>query len=173
MMANRSRKPLIIPVSMTIIITSIALYTFLSTQQIRVELPPHPEIHPNLSWNGSNYNGFIDITIPLNITNHSPASLKNGKITASLSVVSVEDFGLFPDTILVNISEDIQTIRPNDIMHLVLDVNVSSWIPILAVFDAYLVLDFEISLDYQLGPFSFPIHLVNRIQDTWDAPFSL
>ncbi|MFX1505872.1 MAG: hypothetical protein ACFFDC_07135 [Promethearchaeota archaeon] len=172
-MTNRSRKPLLVPISLTIIITSIALLTFLSAQHVRVELPPHPDIHPNLSRNGSNYSGFIDVTIPLNISNHSPASLKNGKVIASLSIVSIENFGLFPDTTLINVSEVIQTINPNDFVQIVLNVNVSSWVPILAVFDAYLVLDFNIILDYQLGPLSFPIHLVNRIQDTWDAPFSL
>ncbi|MFX1516081.1 MAG: hypothetical protein ACFFC6_07225 [Promethearchaeota archaeon] len=173
MMVNRSRKPLIIPISVIIFIISIALLTFSSARQVRVELPLHPEIHPKLFRDGSNYNGFIDITIPLNISNHSPASLKNGNIIASLSVVSIEQFGLFPDTTLVNVSKVIQTIKPHDFVQIVLDVKVSSWIPILAVFDAYLVLDFDISLDFQLGSFSFPIHLINRIQDTWDAPFSL
>ncbi|MFW9904008.1 MAG: hypothetical protein ACFFFH_06720 [Candidatus Thorarchaeota archaeon] len=172
-MTNRSKKPLIAPISVTIIFISIALLTFFSAQQIRVELPPHPDVHPNFSRDGSSYQGFIDIVIPFNISNQSPASLKNAKVIASLSIVSIENFGLFPDTTLVNVSEVIQTINPNDFVQIVLNVNVSSWIPILAVFDAYLVLDFNISLDYQLGPFSFPIHLVNRIQDTWDAPFSL
>ena len=90
-----------------------------------------------------------------------------------MSVVSIENFGLFPDTTLINVSEKIQTIHPDDFVQIVLNVNVSSWIPLLAVLDAYLVLDLDINLDYQLGPFSFPIHLVNRIQNTWDAPFSL
>ena len=172
-MTNRSRKPLIVPISITMILTSIALITFFSSLYVRVELPLHPEILPNLSREGSNFNGFIDIIIPFNISNHSLASLKNGNIFISLSVVSIENFGLFPDTTLVNVSEVIQTINPNDFVHIVLNVNVSSWIPVLAVFDAYLVLDFDVSFIYQLGPVSFPFHLVNRIQDTWDAPFSL
>jgi hypothetical protein len=158
---------------MTILIISIALLTFISAQQVKVELPPYPEIHPNLSQDGSNYIGFIDIILPFNISNHSLASLKNGNIVASLSVVSIENFGLFPDTTLVNVSEKIQTIHPNNFVQIILNINISSWIPILAVLDAYLVLDFDISLDFQLGPFSFPIHLVGRIQDTWDAPFSI
>ncbi|MFX0210285.1 MAG: hypothetical protein ACFFDT_30175, partial [Candidatus Hodarchaeota archaeon] len=170
---NRSKKPLIVPISLTMILTSIALITFLSAQRVHVELPPHPEIHPNLSRDGSNYSGFIDVTIPLNISNHSPASLKNGNVLVSLSVVSIENFGLFPDTTLVNISEAIQTIYPNDFTQIVINVNISSLIPILAVFDAYLVLDFDIRLDFQLGLFSFPIHLVGRVQDTWNAPFSI
>ncbi len=173
MMINCSKKPLIVPMAMTILITSIALLTFCSAQQVQVELPPHPEIHPNLSRDGSNYSGFIDIIIPFNISNHSLASLKNGNIIASLSVVSIENFGLFPDTTLVNVSQKIQTMNPSDFVQIVLNINVSSWIPILAVLNAYLVLDFDISLDFQLGFFSFPIHLVGRIQDTWDAPFSL
>ena len=172
-MTNRSKKPLLIPISMTMIITSIALITFFSAQRVQVKLPPHPDIRPNLSRDGSNFSGFIDVTIPLNISNHSPASLKNGNVEVSLSVVSIENFGLFPDTTLVNISEAIQTIDPKDFTQILINVNVSSWIPILAVFDAYLVLDFDIRLDFHLGLFSFPIHLVNRIQDTWDAPFSL
>jgi hypothetical protein len=151
----------------------MALIIFFSAQHVRVELPPHPDIHPNLSRDGSNYSGFIDVTIPLNISNQSPASLMNGNVLASLSVVSIENFGLFPDTTLVNISEAIQTINPNEFTQIVINVNISSWIPILAVFDAYLVLDFDISLDFHLGLFSFPIHLVGRVQDRWDAPFSL
>lgn len=158
---------------MTILITSIALLTFFSAQQVRVELPPQPEIHPNLSRNGTNYSGFIDITIPFNISNHSLASLKNGNIDVSLSVVSIENFGLFPDTTLVNVSEEIQTINPNDFVQIVLNINVSSWIPLLAVVDAYLVLDFDIRLDFHLGPLYLPVHLVGRIQDTWEAPFSI
>ncbi|MFX0123054.1 MAG: hypothetical protein ACFFAE_05410 [Candidatus Hodarchaeota archaeon] len=172
-MTTRSKKPLIVPVLMTILITSIALLAFFSALQVRVELPPHPEIHPNLSREGSNYSGFIDITIPFNISNHSSASLKNGNVMASLSVVSIENFGLFPDTTLVNVSEEIQTINPGDFVQIVLNVNVSSWIPMLAVLDAYLVLDFDISLDFQFGLLSLPIHLVGRIQDNWDAPFSI
>ncbi len=172
-MTNRSKKPLVVPISMTLIISSIAFLTFLSAQQVRVELPSHPEIHPNLSRNGSSFSGFIDVTIPFNISNHSPIALKNGKILASLSVVSIENFGLFPDTILVNISEKIQTINPNDYVQIDLHVNISSWIPMLAIVDAYLVLDIDVSLDYKFGFLSFPIHLIGRLQDTWDAPFSI
>lgn len=158
---------------MTLLISSIVLLTFLTAQQIQVELPPYPEIHSNLSRNGSSFNGFIDITIPFNISNHSPATLRNGKILASLSVVSIENFGLFPDTVLVNLSEEIETIHPNDFLQIILCINVSSWIPMLAIVDAYLVLDYDISLDYQLVPLCFPVHLVGRLQDTWKAPFSI
>lgn len=42
-----------------------------------------------------------------------------------------------------------------------------------AIVDAYLVLDYDISLDYQLVPLCFPVHLVGRLQDTWKAPFSI
>ncbi len=172
-MTGQSRKPLIIPILMTIVVSSVALMAFLSAQQVQVELPPQPEIHPNLSRNGSSYSGFIDILIPLNISNHSPASLRNVDIYASMSIVSIENFGLFPDTTIVNISERISSIDPGEIVQIVLNVNVSSWIPLLAVLDAYLVLDFDINLDYQLGPLCFPVHLVGRLQDVWEAPFPI
>ncbi|MFX1285740.1 MAG: hypothetical protein ACFFB5_19020 [Promethearchaeota archaeon] len=172
-MTNRSKKPLIVPISMTLIVSSIALLTFFSAHQVQVELPPHPEIRPNLSQNGSNFNGFIDITIPFNISNRSPAFLKNGKIFASMSVVSIENFGLFPDTTIINVSQEIPVINPNDFKQIVLQVKVSSWIPVLAIVDAYLVLDIDISLEYTLGFLLFPIHLVGRLQDKWDAPFSI
>jgi hypothetical protein len=158
---------------MTLIISSVALLAFFSAQQVKIELPSRPEILPNLSRNGSSFNGFIDVTIPLNISNRSPASLKNVIIDTSMSVVSIESFSLFPDTTIVNVSEKISNIGPNEFFQVVLVLYVSSWIPVLAVFDAYLVLDFDISLDYQLGPLSFPVHLVGRLQDTWIAPFSI
>ena len=172
-MTSRSKKPLIIPISVILIISSIAFFAFLSAQQVQVELPPHPKIRPNIYRTGSSFSGFIDFTIPFNISNHSPASLKNIRIYASISVVSIENFGLFPDTTIVNISEEIKTINPNELVHVVLHVNVSSWIPILAIVDAYLILDVDISLKYQLGLLNFPVHLVARLQDTWHAPFSI
>jgi hypothetical protein len=172
-MTKRSKKPLLIPIFMTLIISSIALLTFFSAQQVQVELPQYPEIRPNLSQDGSNFYGFIDITIPYNISNRSPAFLKNGKIDASMSVVSIEGIGLFPDTTILNISEEIPTIKPNDFVPHVLQVKISSWIPILAIMDAYLVLDIDLSLTYQLGPFNFPVHLIARLQDMWIAPFSI
>ena len=172
-MTHRSKKPLIIPICMTLIISSIAFLTFFSAQQVQVELPRYPEIRPNLSQDGSNFCGFIDITIPYNISNRSPAFLKNGKIEALMSVVSIENFGLFPDTTIINVSEEIPTIKPNDFVQHVLQVKISSWIPILAIMDAYLVLDIDISLNYQIGPFNFPVHLIARLQDTWTAPFSI
>lgn len=156
---------------MTILISSVALLSMVTAQEVKVELPPHPEIRPNLSRNGSSFIGFIDLIIPFNISNHSPASLKNIKISALLSVLSVENFGLFPDTTIANVSEEIKRINPNDFAQVVLRVNVSSWIPILAVLDAYLVLDIDISLNYQLGPLNIPVHLVARLQDRWIAPF--
>lgn len=170
---DKSKKPLIIPIIVTVTIFTIALFVFFSAQQIHVELPTHPDIRPNLSRNGSSYSGYIDVFVPLNISNDSAASLKNVDIYASISVVSIENFGLFPDTTIVNISERITSIDPAEIVQIVLNVNISSWIPVLAVLDAYLVLDFDINLDYQLGPLTFPVHLVGRLQDVWEAPFSL
>ncbi|MFX1336049.1 MAG: hypothetical protein ACFFAM_16585 [Promethearchaeota archaeon] len=172
-MTNRSKKPLVIPIIIILSLASIALLTFFSTQQVEVELPPHPEIHPNLSREGSSFKGFIDIIIPVNISNHSPGILRNGRIRASLSVVSIEDFGLFPDTILVNLTQEIEIIHPKDFLQIPLYIKVSSWIPMLAIVDAYLVLDVDITLEYQIGLITFPIHLIGRIQEIWDAPFSI
>ncbi|UCE14728.1 MAG: hypothetical protein JSV04_05980 [Candidatus Heimdallarchaeota archaeon] len=171
-MTVKSKKPLIVPITMTVFISSIALLVFFTAQQIQVELPPHPEIHPNLSRNGSSYSGFIDVVLPFNISNRSPVSLNNVKIYASMSVISVENFGLFPDTTIANISEEIQTITPHSFTQIELRINISSWIPILAVVNAYLVLDIDISLNYQIGPLVIPFHLVGRLQDSWIAPFS-
>ncbi len=130
-MTSHSKKPLIVPISMTLIISSIALLAFFSAQLVQVELPSHPEIHPNISRNGSSFNGFIDVNIPLNISNHSPASLKNVIIHTSMSVVSIGNFGLFPDTTIVKVSEKITNISPNEFVQVVLEVNVSSWIPVI------------------------------------------
>ena len=170
-MTAKSKKPLIVPIIMTILITSTALFVFFTAQQIHVELPSHPEIYPNLSRTGSSYDGFIDVVLPLNITNSSPVSLKNVKIYALMSVTSIENFGLFPDTTIANISEEIEAINSNTFVQVVLLINVSSWIPLLAVINAYLVLDIDISLNYQFGPLSIPFHLVTRLQDRWNAPF--
>lgn len=49
--------------------------------------------------------------------------------------------------------------------------NVSNYIAILAIFDTYLVLDVEVSLDSDFGFFSFPFHWIGRVQEYWDAPF--
>ncbi|MHA2224457.1 MAG: hypothetical protein ACXAC8_04595 [Candidatus Hodarchaeales archaeon] len=171
-MNRRSRKPLIVPLLMVIIVASFAVTLFLSSQQVQIELPSAPEIEPKITKNGSSFKGFIDVIIPLNITNNSPASLQDIQIYASLSVISIESFGLFPDTTILNISEFIKLILPNESVHLVLELNVSSWVPILAIVDAYLILDVDIQLNYVIGTFMFPIHLVTRLQDLWEASFN-
>jgi hypothetical protein len=136
-----------------------------------VDLPPTPQIQPNLSLSGSSFEGFIDITLPVNVSNRSPAILKDIRIVSTLSVVSVENFGIFPDTTLVNVSEHINSISPNSLKQIILYVRLISWIPILAVVDAYLVFDIDVSLVVILGPLILPFHLVIRIQDYWKGPF--
>ncbi len=151
---------------------TIVLTIFLSALNIQIELPPTPDIKPNLSRDGTNFSGFIDVMIPLNISNNSPGRIRDIRISALLSIVSIENFGLFPDTTLVNVSQYLESINPSEIVHVDLNVNVSSWIPILAIVDAYLVLDVDIHLFYNFSLFDFPIHLVTRIQEFWKAPFS-
>lgn len=67
------------------------------------------------------------------------------------------------DTTIANISEEIEAIGPNSFIQVELRINVSSWISLPAVINAYFVLDIDISLTYQLGPLVIPFHLVGRL----------
>jgi hypothetical protein len=170
-MIKRFKNPLILPILMTLLVSTIAAVSFISVQNIEVNLPPTPDIQPNLSLSGSSFGGFIDITLPVNVSNRSPAILKDIRIFSTLSIVSIENFGLFPDTTLVNVSENIDTILANSFKQIIFYVRVISWIPVLAIVDAYLVFDIDVNLKVILGPFTFPFHSVIRIQNYWEAPF--
>ena len=80
---------------------------------------------------------------------------------------------MFPDTTIVETIEKIDIISSNSFIKEVIYVNLSNFISILAVFDVYLVLDLELTLFYEIGGFQIPIHLINRIQDYWKAPYPL
>ncbi len=147
------------------------IFIFISSLQVRVELSPHPNIRPNILANGSSFHGFIDVTIPINITNYSPATLLDIIINVLLSIVSIEHFSWFPDTRIISISKTIERIDSNEFYQDIIYVNISDFIAILAILDTYLVLDVEVSLNSNFGLFFFPFHWVGRIQDYWKAPF--
>jgi hypothetical protein len=120
---------------------------------------------------GTSFHGFIDVTIPINISNDSPANLLDITINVSISIVSIEHFSWFPDTTIISISKTIEKINSNDMYQGIIYVTISNFIAILAILDAYLVLDVEISLYSDFGFFSIPFHWIGRIQDYWKAPF--
>ncbi|MFW9778990.1 MAG: hypothetical protein ACFFE8_09075 [Candidatus Heimdallarchaeota archaeon] len=172
-MNSRSKKPLFIPITATVLIAIVSTMLFFSAQNIQVEIPPQPTVKPNLSREGSSFSGYIDVVIPVNVSNQSPATLQNIRIEATLSIVSIETFGLFPDTTILNVSHRIKQIDPYEYYQLNININVSSWIVILAIMDAYLVIDIEIFLDYHWATISYPFHWAGRVQGAWEAPFVL
>jgi hypothetical protein len=146
---------------------------FFSVQHIEVEIPPQPIVRPSLLKDGSSFSGYIDVAVPFNVSNQSPAALRNIKIDASLSIVNIDTFGLFPDTTIMNVSHNVNHIAPYEYYQSIIHINVSSWIVVLAIMDAYLVIDIEVFLDYHLDPISYPFHWVGRVQGEWEAPFAL
>ncbi|MFX0085076.1 MAG: hypothetical protein ACFFAU_05320 [Candidatus Hodarchaeota archaeon] len=170
-MKKKTKKPILIPFIVTLIMTLFCVFIFISSLQVRVELSPRPNIRPNILANGTSFHGFIDVTIPINITNDSPATLLDITINVSLSIVSIEHFSWFPDTTIISISKVIERIDSNEMYQDKIQVNISDFIAILAILDVYLVLDVEVSLKYNFGLFFFPFHWVGRIQDYWKAPF--
>ncbi|MFW9996943.1 MAG: hypothetical protein ACFFD4_33180, partial [Candidatus Odinarchaeota archaeon] len=172
-MGKISRKPLIIPISATALISVIVLSTLISILLIEIRIPQQVRTRLNIFREGNAFAGYVDIDIPYNITNHSPAVLEDNIINLTVTLASVQNVGWFPDVIIMRISERIPDIKQFGFIEGMLRINVSSLIAILAIADAYLVMDIEISSILQLGPLAVPFHYVYRIQDTWKAPYPL
>ena len=170
-MKKKTKKPILIPFAATLILTLFSTFIFVSSIQVRVELSPNPNILPSINANGTSFHGFIDVTIPMNISNDSPATLLDIKINVSISIASIDHFSWFPDTTIVSISKSIKKIDSGNLYQGLIHVNISSFIAILAILNVYLVLDVEVSLNSHFGLFSIPFHWIGRIQDYWKAPF--
>jgi len=169
---TRSKKPLIIPALTTTTATVLLLAMFISVLLMEVQMPPQADIKPNITRNGNNFAGFVDIAVPYNISNHSPAAMRDINITLTMTLTSIKNIGWFPDATILQISEIIPDINAFSFIQGTIKINVSSFIAILAVVDAGLVMDVEVTARFQLGPVMIPVHYIYRLQDEWKAPFS-
>ncbi|MHA2294836.1 MAG: hypothetical protein ACXAEU_01600 [Candidatus Hodarchaeales archaeon] len=172
-MTRGSKKALLIPTLATASISVLVLSVFVSVTLINVGLPVQADIQPSITKQGNNFGGFVDINIPYNITNNSPAVLKGTTVNITLTLTGVQNIGWFPDLTILQISEDLPDIDKYSFVEGIINVNVSALIAVLAVADADLVIDVEVFSTFQLGPLVVPVHYIYRIQDLWKAPFSL
>lgn len=172
-MTKRSKKPLLIPIILTSITLFLILTYWFSFSLIIIDLAEEPTITPSITRDGNNFSGWVEIKINYNITNKSPATLHNINVNISITLSGIEHINAFPDATILKVTESIDKIASRSNYQGCSFVNISSITPILAIIDAYLVLDVDIFFEFDQFPLRLPLHFIARIQDYWEAPFDI